>query len=184
MISRVAGILTAPRKSVSLTNMVVDGNFPNRDNWLDNGLSLTTSSNEAYFTANSSGDMVYQNKTVVTGYKYYACIWIKATSGANVAMGAGDGLGGTVTASYTGAGAYQFLSCLLTSGNSGASGYINAIIDNRSSGWNVINAKFASMIDLTTAFGAGNEPTKQTMDNIMDQFTDKWLNGTQTAYYY
>ena len=184
MISRVAGILTAPRKSVSLTNMVVDGNFPNRDNWLDNGLSLTTSSNEAYFTANSSGDRVYQNKTVVTGYKYYACGWIKASSGADIELVAADGFVNRVTAPYTGAGAYQFLSLILTSGSSGAAGYINAITYNRSSGWNVVNAKYVSMIDATTAFGAGNEPTKQTMDNIMDQFTDKWLNGTQTAYYY
>jgi len=184
MINKLEAILSAPRKSVSLTNMVVDGNFPNRDNWIDNGTYLTTSSNEAYFLANSSSDRVYQNKSVVAGRKYYACVWIKATSGANVVMGAADGFGTSANTSYTGAGLYQFLSCILTSANTTAAGYINAIRDERNSGWDVVNAKYASFIDLTTAFGAGNEPNKQTMDNIMEQWTDKWLNGTQTAYYY
>lgn len=36
-------------------------------------------------------------------------------------------------------------------------------------------------IDLTAAFGAGNEPTKAQMDTIMQQFPNSWFNGTVTA---
>jgi len=37
------------------------------------------------------------------------------------------------------------------------------------------------IIDLTAAFGAGSEPTKAQMDAIMQQFPDRWFNGTVTA---
>ena len=37
------------------------------------------------------------------------------------------------------------------------------------------------VINLTTTFGAGNEPTKEQMDQIMEQFPNSWFNGTVTA---
>ncbi len=39
----------------------------------------------------------------------------------------------------------------------------------------------ASVIDLTATFGAGKEPTKEQMDQIMQQFPNSWFNGTVTA---
>ena len=41
--------------------------------------------------------------------------------------------------------------------------------------------KEVTAIDLTAAFGAGNEPTKAQMDKIMEQFPNNWFNGTVTA---
>ena len=41
--------------------------------------------------------------------------------------------------------------------------------------------KNALAIDLTATFGAGKEPTKAQMDQIMNQFPNKWFNGTVTA---
>ena len=37
-------------------------------------------------------------------------------------------------------------------------------------------------IDLTTAFGAGNEPTKEQMDAILSQFPNSYFNGTVSAH--
>ena len=182
MISRVAGILTAPRKSVSLTNLTLNGNFTSTSNWTDTGI-LSALSNEAYFTANSTGDRVYQNISITAGKKYYGCCWIKATSGANVEFLIGGSFATEYRVNYTGAGSYQFLSGIVTATGSG-SGLFQIIQDNRNSAWDNITAKYASFVDITTPFGAGNEPNKQTMDNIMEQFSNKWLNGTQTAYYY
>jgi len=36
-------------------------------------------------------------------------------------------------------------------------------------------------INLTATFGAGNEPTRAQMDAIMQQFPNRWFNGTVTA---
>lgn len=37
------------------------------------------------------------------------------------------------------------------------------------------------VVDLTSAFGAGNEPSKSQMDQIMQQFPGSWFSGTVTA---
>ena len=39
----------------------------------------------------------------------------------------------------------------------------------------------ALVLDLTTTFGSGSEPTKAQMDAIMQQFPDNWFSGTVTA---
>lgn len=45
----------------------------------------------------------------------------------------------------------------------------------------VLEFKNVIAINLTAAFGAGNEPTKAQMDTIMQQFPNGWFNGTVTA---
>ena len=37
------------------------------------------------------------------------------------------------------------------------------------------------LIDLTAAFGAGNEPTKEQMDAMLSQFPNSYFNGTVSA---
>jgi hypothetical protein len=55
--------------------------------------------------------------------------------------------------------------------------------DNRSSGFNTIYAKYASVIDLTACFGEGREPSQSEMDTIMAGFSNNWLNGTQSIFW-
>ena len=45
----------------------------------------------------------------------------------------------------------------------------------------IMQVERALVIDLTAAFGAGKEPTKAQMDQIMEQFPNSWFNGTVTA---
>ena len=49
------------------------------------------------------------------------------------------------------------------------------------SAWTEIRCKNLLIINLTTAFGAGNEPTAAQMDSIMQQFPDRWFNGSVSA---
>jgi len=39
------------------------------------------------------------------------------------------------------------------------------------------------VIDLTSTFGAGNEPTADVMDYVMDGFADGWFRGTQNLFF-
>ena len=169
-------------RPVSLTNLAVNGNFASTAGWTSTGASFSVASNEASYLANSTSDLLSQVLAVTNGRKYYACGWTKAASGANITMGIGDGATTSSAAAYSGAGSYQFWSVAMTSGSTG-NGTTWAIVDNRSSGWNTVNSKYITVVDLTAAFGSGNEPTRAQMDGLMLQFTDRWLDGTKTAIY-
>lgn len=168
---------------VSLTNLATNGNFASTSGWTSTGASFSVSGNEASFLANSAVDMLYRGLSVILNHKYYGCGWVKAASGANITMGISDGAVYSNGDSYAGAGAYDFWSAQFTSGRTSSAGIIWAVVDNRSSGWNTVNAKYISVIDITAAFGAGNEPTQAQMDMLMLQFPERWLSGTQNAVY-
>lgn len=178
------GIIAAAVRTVSLTNLATNGNFASTSGWTGSGSTFTVSGNEATFVANSVSDTLQQALTVVNAHKYYFQVSIKAASGANITCGISDGLVNGITLSATGTGSYQRISGILTAGRSSAAGITWALVDNRTGSWNAVNAKYLSVIDLTAAFGAGNEPTKDQMDGLMAQFTNNWLNGTQSADYY
>lgn len=165
---------------VSLTNLLTNGNFASTSNWTSTGASFTVSGNEASFLANSASDTLTQNKSITSGRVYYFAIWCKASSSA-VAVGVSHmGSGGTV--SHSGGASYEFLSIRAVAAST-ATAVVWALADNRSGAWNTTNCKYATMIDLTAAFGAGKEPTRAQMDILMLQFPDRWLNGTQNAVY-
>ena len=42
----------------------------------------------------------------------------------------------------------------------------------------VMEAQYITAIDLTNVFGAGNEPSKEEMDAVMQLYDDEWFNGT------
>lgn len=50
--------------------------------------------------------------------------------------------------------------------------------DSRSTGWEVAYIDNVLCIDLTAAFGAGNEPTATQMDAMLANFPNSWFNGT------
>ena len=165
---------------ISLTNLLTNGNFASTSNWTSTGASFTVSGNEASFLANSTSDTLTQSKSITSGRVYYFSIWGKASSSA-VAVGVSNMVSdGTVT--HSGGATYEFLSVRAVAAST-ISATVWALADNRSSAWNTANCKYATMIDLTAAFGAGNEPTKSQMDVLMLQFPERWLNGTQNAVY-
>lgn len=175
--------VSAGGRDVSLTNLANNGNFASTSGWSSSGASFTVSGNIASFLANSVTDTLQQALSVTLNHKYYFCEWIKAAAGANITAGISDGAINSASLAYGGSGDYEFVSAILTAGRTSTAGITWSLVDNRASGWNTVNAKYVTVIDLTAAFGAGNEPTKAQMDGLMLQFPERWLNGTQTAVY-
>jgi len=44
----------------------------------------------------------------------------------------------------------------------------------------VMECQYVSVINLTDAFGAGNEPTKEEMDELLTYFPESWFDGRTT----
>lgn len=174
------GCLSGGGKFVTLTNTVTNGNFVNTTGWASGGDTFTVSSNEATFRANSQNDTLQQSATLANTNVYYFCGWVKADS-SSVAIKVSDLVAYSDGASHSGGGNYEFLSFRYVATRN-ATGAIY-IIDGRASAWTYNYIKYISMMNLTTAFGAGSEPTKAQMDGLMTQFSNSWLNGTQTAIY-
>lgn len=175
---KLAAILNMPIKTVDLISMVTNGSFAGTSSWTTTGGTLLTASNVIWFPANSANDTLSQAKSVTSGRKYYFCGFIKSTS-SSVAFRLSDS-STTTSLSHSGSNEFEFLSAVHTSAATSASGSLY-IIDQRSSGWDYIYAKWFTMVDLTAEFGAGNEPTKETMDNIMSRQTNNWLSDSTTT---
>lgn len=68
--------------------------------------------------------------------------------------------------------------------NTGDSGFINTQIvaqytDIASANGKIMEIQYAACIDLTTTFGAGNEPTAAEMDALLSAYPNSWFDGTQ-----
>lgn len=170
-------------RSVSLTNMITNGNYSSTSTWSSYSLaSFTVSSNEATITANATSGYLYQTFSMVNGRKYYLCGYIKSTS-SSIDISITDTISSETATSHSGSGSYEFLSLIHSSIATTSVARARSSRDNRSSGFNAINSKYCTLIDLTTAFGSGKEPTKAQMDNLMTQFYNNWFDGTKTAIY-
>jgi hypothetical protein len=169
---------------VSLTNILTNGNFASTSGWGHNGASFSVASNEASFLANGANDFVYRNDvSIIDTNIYYFCGWIKSSSASVRCVMSVPGVR-DVAENHTGSGNYEFISDLYPSISTTANAVMYPLNDLRASGWDTLYAKYFSIINLTAAFGAGNEPSKAQMDWLMQQYTDRWLNGTQNANYY
>ena len=51
------------------------------------------------------------------------------------------------------------------------------VFDNRSSGWDEVNVAWVVAINLTSAFGSGNEPTIEQVEMMLSQFENNWFEG-------
>lgn len=168
-------------KTVSLTNLLSNGNFANTTGWTYTGGALSVVSNVATYICAQANAVLITPMALINTHKYYACSWIKSSS-ASVGNRVTDSVSYGLSAYSAGSNAFEFISLLYTAIRTGTGGYA-AVYDTRTSSWNYVYAKYCTAIDLTAAFGAGNEPTKAQMDTLMAQFENNWLNGTQTAFY-
>ena len=168
---------------VSLTNLLTNGNFTSTSGWSHNGASFSVASNVAQFVANSQYDAVYRSDVSITnGHIYYVCETAKAPS-ASTSFYLTDGTSVVASSGFLTVGEYAFISVRGTATHTSSSGRMHVMGDNRSSGFNTIYAKYASVIDLTACFGEGREPSQSEMDTIMAGFSNNWLNGTQSIFW-
>lgn len=169
-------------KPINLTNMLTNSNFASTTGWNASGGTFSAAGNEALYTAAGQYGSISQTVTITNTRKYYFASSMYSPSNLPYIM-LSDNVSYGEKVYPTGAGGYERLSALFTSIRTTSGAGFSAIVDGRTSGFTQLKGKYSMLIDLTAAFGAGNEPTKAQMDNLLLQFANSWFNGTTTAYY-
>jgi prepilin-type N-terminal cleavage/methylation domain-containing protein len=173
---------TQPSKGVCLQNLVTNGDFGNGTvGWTPSATTLFALNNECYFTAAAQYAGPIQFIANYSNYKshiLYYSVFAKVDS-SSVYFVLNDGLGQGIVNTTT-FGSYARLSGVWTV-NPNATNMYTKLQDSRSSAWTTNYVKYWSVFDLTAAFGAGNEPTKATMDTIMSGYANSWFNITAKA---
>jgi hypothetical protein len=171
------------RRSLRATNLVQNGNFALdsngdglADSWFLTPVSTKSVSNNIQsFTANSQYDRLGSNRvSVQTGDKIYGSCYFKADSTLVLfKLTANNESLNRVNVNHTGTGQFIFKSALGTV-QAGDTNFSVCAEDDRASGWTEVQTMNMFMINLTSVFGAGNEPTQAQCDVIFAN----WYEGT------
>jgi hypothetical protein len=148
---------------VAQPSAIANGDFSNgTTGWtLANVGTPTVANNEATFTTVAPGASMTKGTIsgTIIGNKYYARGKIKATS-SQISLNSGSGI-----KYHSGSGNYELLSNLFTATSTGNG---IGVADNRASGWDAVSSKEFMMLDLTSIFGAGNEPSQSWCDKYLE----------------
>ncbi len=155
------------------TNLVTNGDFSNGTTGWTVAVypTLSVSGGAASVLASGQYDRLMSQFTTIAGHKYYMAVHVKSDS-PNVRLQYG---GAGVIKNHSGSGNYETLRGVITA--SATNQYI-WVVDTRASGWTAFVIDRATAIDLTTAFGAGNEPTAAQMDAYLAAYPNSWFNTT------
>jgi hypothetical protein len=163
----------------TLTNLVSNGNFVDATGWVRENASQSVASNEISITASAqygyttqiiSADGVdYRNHVV------FFSAWIKATH-TSVALICNDGKSQLIVYP-TVTGEYQYVSGLYTI-QPDATKLIILLMDRSSGSFVSQKIKYVTCVDLTAAFGAGNEPTTGEIENWIATQSNSWFDTT------
>lgn len=156
------------------TNLITNGDFSNGTNgWLTASSSISASGNELSVLARATaGQAKSANCAMTNGHKYYFRAEVKATT--DLAKISVSGIG---PKAHSGSGNYESLSSAFLWGAS-TGPWPFRINDYRMDGWDTIFVKYVTLIDLTAAFGAGNEPTAEQMDAYLAAYPNSWFDGS------
>lgn len=160
------------------TNLVTNGDFSNGTfNWATYNATTSAVNNEFTITGTAIGAeaSVTTNGGTIVGNKYYVAASLK-TSIANAIRVT---FGNTVSNAHSGSGQFERVSFLHTAITTL---HRTTLKDTRSDAYSTFYAKNVITIDLTAAFGKGNEPTAEQMDGIMAKFTNSWFDGTKNLF--
>ena len=155
-------------------NIVLNGDFSKGStSWGGSKCTYAMANNQCLFTATEQYGVVIQTIVNYANYKshklYFAALIKVADS--NEVFYLNDGttqVGGSTPAVY---GAFSSTSNVMTI-SSAATTLVIRLQDNRAAGWTEIGLKNIMCIDLTSLFGAGNEPSKATCDTLFATWFD------------
>lgn len=164
--------LNAKADKLYATNLVTNGDFSNgTTGWSALNAGISVASNVLTMLATAQNGRVSQTVTTVSGRKYYFRTTFKANSNLVYFVHFNP----TIVYSHTGGGNFETFSNVFTSTGADT---VFRIVDSRASGWANVETKYETLIDLTAIFGAGKEPSKEQMDNLLSTFPNSWFNGT------
>jgi len=155
------------QENMSVTNIVTNGNFASTSGWSASTASFSVINNTASILATAQYGQIYKTIPTVIGNKYYVKSSIKTAISNIIRLSVGS----NYSSLHTGSNNYEKLSIVFTATLSSNS---IVIFDNRSTGWDTFYVQQVLAIDLTSLFGAGNEPTVQQCDEIFSN----WFDGT------
>ncbi len=165
-------------ETATLMNLITNGDFSKGTvGYNVFGSTINVDSGECTMIATAQYGRTYQAiPNQVAAHKRYHAALVKA--GSNLV---GLGYGYSLSLAHSGSGEYELLS-VVSSDISGTT-YYPAVVDARTSAWDAVKIKFRLAIDLTAAFGAGNEPSAAEMDALLAaNFENSWFDGTITLY--
>jgi len=168
----------------SVTNVLTNSNFTSTTGWTGNGANISAASNIMTSIATTGGGGCIQTQAIVDTYKYYICGYAKADGADHARISVQKNTPdynyfGSVSNTLTDT--FEFLSVVFTATESTNVAF--NMYDNRTTGNTGTNYfKYVMMIDLTTSFGAGNEPSKADMDEwiaaAINFSTNNWFSGS------
>lgn len=163
----------------SAVNKVTNGNFTTDiSGWTKNS-GTNASRDTTYFrTQYSTASMKFtdssdysQSFTTINGHKYYCAVWGSETlAGGTMGVGFYSGAGTTINFN-THAGTWIHHSAIITSSSTSGSVVLSSI----GTGYAYLDC--IMMVDMTAAFGSGNEPTLAQMDAFVYANAGYW-DGT------
>ena len=165
----------APLTYLPLVNKITNGNFIGTTGWTATNATFSTLNENGILRATAANGEVAQAIAggTVIGRKYYFAARVVTSSPFVVLQ-----MGSTLVA-HPGGSVPAILSGVHTATTTG---HGVKVVDPRAGGWNDIYIKWVKCIDLTAAFGAGNEPTAAQMDAYMvDRYANSWFNGTASG---
>lgn len=160
---------------MSMTNMITNGDFSDgTTGWSYVSATITTESGRVKVIATASGGRLLKTITVTSGHQYYLAADVQAYDPARIRL---RGVAGTSDVRvYPTTTDSEHLSLVVTADGTSLTVRLD---DTGTSGWDYYYGDNFILVDLTSAFGAGNEPTATEMDDILNNsFSDVWFDGT------
>jgi prepilin-type N-terminal cleavage/methylation domain-containing protein len=183
-----------PSKGVCLKNLVSNGDFSSGTaSWTGYYAGVTASGNTATVTGNGAASTPYVAFSSLgnwaLGKKVYSLAQMRVTNSSctslslsNYASGMSPNTIFATSVSNPTINSWYTLSGVTTLASGGVSTYNiqlgDAYADAATANGKSMEIKYVLAIDLTTVFGAGNEPTKAQMDAIMAGYTNNWFFAT------
>ncbi len=164
--SRRSALIGVLNTRVPYANIITNGNFANTSWWVPFGCSFIVQNNVGTFLATATnGRIISPTLSVTNGNKYYVLARVQTLNNQlECQFYKGVSPFTTITSLFhSGSGNYETLSAIGTATES-ASNYNLRFINRATSGWADVNIKEVMIVNLTTTFGAGNEPTKAWCD--------------------
>lgn len=162
---------------VVLNNLIVNGNFDNTSNWNSLRGTAIAVGNELQLTGNGSGvnSAIQQISkpflTTITGHKIYTCAIVRVSNSLAMEVSVETQLGTLLKSSKSSPLANTDY---ILSGVGESSGITNlehiarmTFASTANNNGSVMTVKKFTSINLTSTFGAGNEPTKAEMDELI-----------------
>lgn len=183
--------------SFDATNMVTNGDFSNgTTGHVINNATTSVTSNVLKLTANGSNakhNIETSITSVLANNKYYMGVKLAALN-ANAHIGAVNVNSANGFDSYFGTPTNvgnKILSLIFTPSSVSATipklsfriSILNAsLLDTFVGSGEYVDVSHIKLLNLTTIFGAGKEPTAAEMDRILARFTNSWFDGTKNLF--